>query len=294
MAGYWQRPDETAKVMTADGYFKTGDIGVRGRARLLQDRRPQEGHDPGLRLQRVPERDRGRGRPAAPACSNAPWSACADEKTGEAVKLVIVKKNPDLTEEQVREYCRANLTGYKQPQGDRVPHRAAQDAGRQDPAPRTARQEVRSRPVEPADPAWLVHTHAACSIPPDAPVADHPDLHRDDAAGVLPDPAGAGRPDRDPGRRARHRRRRATPQLLKEYGLDQPLLVQYGIYIGRVLHGDLGKSIITQEPVMQRVPGAVPGHHRAGGLRHPVRAAAGHSGRHHRGGASATRCSTTA
>ena len=39
----------------------------------------------------------------------------ADEKTGEAVKLVIVKKNPDLTEAQVREYCRANLTGYKQP-----------------------------------------------------------------------------------------------------------------------------------------------------------------------------------
>jgi long-chain acyl-CoA synthetase len=39
----------------------------------------------------------------------------ADEKTGEAVKLVIVKKNPDLSEAQVREYCRANLTGYKQP-----------------------------------------------------------------------------------------------------------------------------------------------------------------------------------
>ena len=39
----------------------------------------------------------------------------ADEKTGEAVKLVIVKKNPDLTEAQVRDFCRANLTGYKQP-----------------------------------------------------------------------------------------------------------------------------------------------------------------------------------
>ena len=38
-----------------------------------------------------------------------------DEKTGEAVKLVIVKKNPDLNEAQVRDYCRANLTGYKQP-----------------------------------------------------------------------------------------------------------------------------------------------------------------------------------
>ena len=40
-------------------------------------------------------------------------------------------------------------------------------------------------------------------------------------------------------------------QLLKEYGLDRPLLVQYGIYIGRVLQGDLGKSIITQEPVIR-------------------------------------------
>ena len=43
------------------------------------------------------------------------FTGVADEKTGEAVKLVIVKKNPDLTEAQVREYCRANLTGYKQP-----------------------------------------------------------------------------------------------------------------------------------------------------------------------------------
>ena len=40
-------------------------------------------------------------------------------------------------------------------------------------------------------------------------------------------------------------------QLLKEYGLDKPLFVQYGIYIGRVLHGDLGKSVITQEPVIR-------------------------------------------
>ena len=39
-------------------------------------------------------------------------------------------------------------------------------------------------------------------------------------------------------------------QLLKDYGLDRPVLVQYGIYIGRVLQGDLGKSIITHEPVL--------------------------------------------
>ena len=62
MAGYWNRPEETANVMTADGYFRTGDIGVMDEQRLHQDRRPQEGHDPGLRLQRLSERDRGSDR----------------------------------------------------------------------------------------------------------------------------------------------------------------------------------------------------------------------------------------
>src|SRR6476620_1813891 len=47
-------------------------------------------------------------------------------------------------------------------------------------------------------------------------------------------------------------------QLLKEYGLDQPVWVQYGIYIGRVLHGDLGKSIITQEPVIREFAALFP------------------------------------
>jgi long-chain acyl-CoA synthetase len=59
MAGYWQRPDETAKVMTPDGYFKTGDVGVVDAARLFQNRRPQKGHDPGEWLQRLPH---GTGR----------------------------------------------------------------------------------------------------------------------------------------------------------------------------------------------------------------------------------------
>jgi long-chain acyl-CoA synthetase len=65
MAGYWQRPDETAKVMTADGFFRTGDVGLMGRARPLPHRRPQEGHDPGVGLQRVPERGGRRAQPDA-------------------------------------------------------------------------------------------------------------------------------------------------------------------------------------------------------------------------------------
>jgi len=114
MAGYWQRPDETDKVMTADGYFKSGDIGVideNGFFKIIDRKKdmvlvsgfnvyPNEIEEVVARLDGVLE------------------CACVgviDENSGEAVKLVIVKKNPDLTEAQVRAYCKENLTGYKQP-----------------------------------------------------------------------------------------------------------------------------------------------------------------------------------
>ena len=114
MAGYWQRPDETAKVMTPDGFFKSGDIGVmddRGYFKIVDSKKdmilvsgfnvyPNEIEDVVGKLDGVLEC----------ACVGV-----ADEKSGEAVKLVIVKKNPDLSEAQVRAYCKANLTGYKQP-----------------------------------------------------------------------------------------------------------------------------------------------------------------------------------
>ena len=114
MAGYWQRPDETAKVMTADGFFKSGDIGVmdeRGFFKIVDRKKdmilvsgfnvfPTELEDVVAQLAGVMEC----------ACVGVP-----DEKTGEAVKLVIVKKNPDLTEAEIRAYCKENLTGYKQP-----------------------------------------------------------------------------------------------------------------------------------------------------------------------------------
>jgi long-chain acyl-CoA synthetase len=114
MAGYWQRPDETAKVMTADGFFKTGDIGVvddRGYFKIVDRKKdmvlvsgfnvyPNEVEDVVAKLAGVLE------------CAVV---GVPDDKTGEAVKLVIVKKDPNLTEQQVRDYCRANLTGYKQP-----------------------------------------------------------------------------------------------------------------------------------------------------------------------------------
>ena len=114
MAGYWQRPDETAKVMTADGFFKTGDIGVvdaKGYFKIVDRKKdmilvsgfnvfPTELEDVVAQLAGVMEC----------ACVGMP-----DAKTGEAVKLVIVKKDPRLTEADVRSYCKENLTGYKQP-----------------------------------------------------------------------------------------------------------------------------------------------------------------------------------
>jgi long-chain acyl-CoA synthetase len=114
MAGYWQRPDETAKVMTADGFFKTGDVGImdqHGYFKVVDRKKdmvlvsdfnvyPNEVEDVVAQLPGVME------------CAVV---GVPDEKSGEAVKLVIVKKDPLLNEEQVREFCKANLTGYKQP-----------------------------------------------------------------------------------------------------------------------------------------------------------------------------------
>jgi long-chain acyl-CoA synthetase len=114
MAGYWQRPDETAKVMTPDGYFKTGDIGIvdaRGYFKIV-DRKKDMVLVSGFNVYPNEVEDVVAQLPGVMECAVV---GVADEKTGEAVKLVIVKKDPALTEAQVREYCRANLTGYKQP-----------------------------------------------------------------------------------------------------------------------------------------------------------------------------------
>jgi long-chain acyl-CoA synthetase len=114
MAGYWQRPDETAKVMTADGFFRSGDIGVvdeRGYFRIVDRKKdmilvsgfnvyPNEVEDVVTQMEGILE------------CAAV---GIPDEKAGEAVKLVIVKKNPAVTEADVRAYCEAHLTGYKRP-----------------------------------------------------------------------------------------------------------------------------------------------------------------------------------
>ncbi|GAB3765912.1 long-chain fatty acid--CoA ligase [Ramlibacter monticola] len=114
MAGYWQRPDETAKVMTADGWFKTGDIGTmdeRGYFKIV-DRKKDMVLVSGFNVYPNEVEDVVAMLPGVAECAVV---GVPDDKTGEAVKLVIVKKDASLTEDRVREYCRANLTGYKQP-----------------------------------------------------------------------------------------------------------------------------------------------------------------------------------
>ena len=114
MAGYWQRPDETAKVMTPDGYFKTGDIGVvdaRGFFKIV-DRKKDMILVSGFNVYPTELEDVVGQMPGVMEC------ACVgvnDAKSGEAVKLVIVRKDPALTDADVRAYCKENLTGYKQP-----------------------------------------------------------------------------------------------------------------------------------------------------------------------------------
>lgn len=114
MAGYWQRPDETAKVMTEDGYFKTGDIGTmdaRGLFKIV-DRKKDMVLVSGFNVYPNEIEEVVAQCPGVMECAAV---GVPDEKTGEAVKLVIVKKSPELTEGDVRAFCKIHLTGYKQP-----------------------------------------------------------------------------------------------------------------------------------------------------------------------------------
>ncbi|HEY2928235.1 long-chain-fatty-acid--CoA ligase [Piscinibacter sp.] len=114
MAGYWQRPDETAKVMTADGFFRSGDIGVvdeRGYFKIV-DRKKDMILVSGFNVYPNEVEDVVTQMPGVLECAAV---GVADAKAGEAVKLVIVKSDPNVTEAQVRAYCEANLTGYKRP-----------------------------------------------------------------------------------------------------------------------------------------------------------------------------------
>ena len=115
MAGYWQRPDETAKVMTADGFFRSGDIGVmdeRGCVRIV-DRKKDMIIVSGFNVYPNEIED---VLTQHPGVLEAAVVGQDDARSGEAVKAFIVRKDPALTEGDVRAWCETQLTGYKRPQ----------------------------------------------------------------------------------------------------------------------------------------------------------------------------------
>jgi long-chain acyl-CoA synthetase len=114
MAGYWQRPDETAKAMTADGFFKSGDIGImdeRGFVTIV-DRKKDMIIVSGFNV--YPNEVEGvvAMHPGVVECAAV---GVADERSGEAVKVFVVRKDPALTEAQLMDFCKQHLTGYKKP-----------------------------------------------------------------------------------------------------------------------------------------------------------------------------------
>jgi long-chain acyl-CoA synthetase len=114
MAGYWQRPDETAKVMTADGFFRSGDIGVmdaRGYLKIV-DRKKDMILVSGFNVYPNEIED---VLSQHPGVLEAAAIGVPDEQSGEAVKVVVVKRDPALTEDSVRQWCENQLTGYKRP-----------------------------------------------------------------------------------------------------------------------------------------------------------------------------------
>jgi long-chain acyl-CoA synthetase len=114
MAGYWQRPDETAKVMTADGFFKSGDIGVmdeRGQVKIV-DRRKDMILVSGFNVYPTEIEQVLNLHPGVLECAAI---GVPDSKSGEAVKLFVVRKDARLTEDDVASYCRTNFTAYKRP-----------------------------------------------------------------------------------------------------------------------------------------------------------------------------------
>jgi long-chain acyl-CoA synthetase len=114
MSGYWQRPDETASVMTPDGFFKSGDVGVmdeRGYLRIV-DRKKDMILVSGFNV--YPNEIEGvvASHPGVLECAAV---GVPDRQAGEAVMLFVVKKDPNLTQQDLIKYCTEQLTGYKKP-----------------------------------------------------------------------------------------------------------------------------------------------------------------------------------
>ena len=114
MAGYWQRPDETAQVMTKDGFFRTGDIGVmdeRGMVKIV-DRKKDMVLVSGFNVYPNEVEDVLAMHPGVLECAVI---GVPDTGSGEAVKAFVVRRDPALTEDELKQFAAKELTGYKRP-----------------------------------------------------------------------------------------------------------------------------------------------------------------------------------
>ncbi|MCA1491108.1 long-chain fatty acid--CoA ligase [Ensifer sp. NBAIM29] len=114
MAGYWQRPDETARAISPDGFFHTGDVGFMNAAGLVKivDRKKDMILVSGFNVFPNEIEEVVATHPGVLECAAI---GVADPHSGEAVKLFVVRKDQDLTEEDVKRHCSDNLTNYKRP-----------------------------------------------------------------------------------------------------------------------------------------------------------------------------------
>ncbi|MCH8623065.1 long-chain-fatty-acid--CoA ligase [Undibacterium sp. TS12] len=114
MAGYWNRPEETAKVMTADGFFKTGDVGImdeRGYTKIV-DRKKDMILVSGFNVYPNEIEEVVVMHPGVLECA---CIGVPDNNSGEAVKLFVVRRDPSLTVDQLMDYCKEQFTAYKKP-----------------------------------------------------------------------------------------------------------------------------------------------------------------------------------
>ena len=114
MNGYYNRPDETAKVMTPDGFFRTGDIGFQTEEGYFKivDRKKDMILVSGFNVYPNEVEDVVCMHPKVLECAAV---GVPDEKSGEIVKIFVVKRTDDLTKEELIDFCKKNLTGYKMP-----------------------------------------------------------------------------------------------------------------------------------------------------------------------------------
>jgi long-chain acyl-CoA synthetase len=140
MAGYWNHPEETAKVMTKDGFFCSGDIGVMDDDGLFRivDRKKDMVLVSGFNVYPNEIEDVVALHPGVRECAVI---GVPDEKTGEAVKVFVVRKDLELTVTVLAEFCTTQLTGYKRPK-----HIVFRDSLPKSPVGKILRRELRDSP----------------------------------------------------------------------------------------------------------------------------------------------------